>query len=209
MKKRIRKFWGIALVVVLLSTLFVGTAPQASAGTLAFTTAGTPSAIFGQVAAANAAIVKVAPNGDICGVDNTPAPDRIFKSTPGGHSWAAAVIGGLAAADVIVDIAISPNYAADGYVYALVNIAAPLVVRVYQSSNFGATFLQLGGNVGGGGTEVGSSIALDPTFGAGVGQIAVGTYDGGATVAGDVYIWGAPALTWTASLLAQDVTAVA
>ena len=43
MKKIIRKFWGVALVVILLSTLFVGGMVQtASADTLAWSQLNTP-----------------------------------------------------------------------------------------------------------------------------------------------------------------------
>jgi len=210
MKKIIRKFWGVALVVVLLSTLFVGTVPQASAATLAWSTTGASLGLLNQVAASDASIVKIASNGDIFVVDQQANPDRILKSVDGGHTFAAAVIAGLVAGDTITGIAISPYYATDGYVYAAINATGGTVSRVYQSTNAGVSFLQLGGTIGAAATQRISCITLDPTFHSGIGEIMVGTVDvtAGAPY-GDVYIWGAPALTWTAQALAQDITAVA
>jgi len=211
MKKIIRKFWGVGLIVILLSTLFVGAVPVANAATLAYSTAGSPNPFLSnQVAAASdASIVKIAPNGDIFVVDQQANPDRILKSVNGGHSWTAAAGLPAVAADNITDIAISPYYATDGYVYALTIFSTTNSTRVYQSTTGGASFLQLGGNIGVANVEQGTSIALDPTFHSGIGQIMVGTADVGGTTAGDVYIWGAPALTWAAQALAQDITAVA
>jgi hypothetical protein len=129
-------------------------------------------------------MVKVASNGNIFVVDRQPALDRILKSTNGGYTWTAAL--GLPAGAVVADIVLSPTYASDGYIYALVNTAT---CNVFQSSNGGVSFVQLGGNIGAA-TEVGTSIALPPTFSAGVGEIMVGTSDVGVATYGGMYIWG-------------------
>jgi hypothetical protein len=206
MKKIIRKFWGVALIVVLLSTLFIGAVPVVNAGTLAWGAALGPTV----AAASDVNIVKVAPNGDIFAVDNQAAIARLLKSTDGGYTWTAGLITGLVATDLIADVAISPDYTNDKYVYILANSAAAAAVAVYQSADGGATFARYGALIGTAGTHVGTSIALEPTFHAGVGQVMVGAADVGAgTFAGNVYIWTPTAFAWVAQGLAEDITAVA
>jgi len=54
MKKIIKRFWGVALVVVLLSTLLVGTLPQAAAANLSWGYANLPGGTIGPLRATNA-----------------------------------------------------------------------------------------------------------------------------------------------------------
>jgi hypothetical protein len=211
MKKLITKFWGVGLIVILLSTMFVGAVPQASAATLAWSTAGSPNpALSNQIAVADVNIIKVASNGNIFVVDRVAVPSVIWKSTNGGYAFTAAA--GLPAGAVVADLALSPAYASDGYVYAVVNIAG--ACRVYQSANAGVSFVQLGGTIGIAGTDAGTSISIQPEFAAGVGEVMVGTADVAAgTNVGNVYIWGQNgALTWTNQFVGADIpglTAVA
>ena len=91
MKKIIKRFWGVGLIVILLSTMFVGGAvPAVNAATLAWSFAGAPGA-FNQVplVASDVNIIKVASNGNIFVVDNVAATSVIWKSVDGGYSWTA------------------------------------------------------------------------------------------------------------------------
>ena len=82
MKKIIKKFWGVAFVVAMLSTLFVGAVPQASAGALYVSAATLPSSIT-----ANSTEIYQF----VVGYDNTTVyaatSNGPLKSINGGRSW--------------------------------------------------------------------------------------------------------------------------
>jgi hypothetical protein len=139
MKKIFKKFWGVAFVVVLLSTLFVGTIPQASAGVLAFTYANLPGGTIGNLRAANANAITapgvtikdfvVASDGSIYAATNA-AVYGAKKSITGGRTWFPLVTG-LASTDLV---AVAPD---NPLIVAFVDTANK-VVRV--SRDGGASF---------------------------------------------------------------------
>ncbi|MHB8105163.1 MAG: hypothetical protein ACYDG5_06445, partial [Dehalococcoidales bacterium] len=96
MKKIIKKFWGVAFVVVLLSTLLVGAIPQAAAGQLSFTYANLPGGLIGGVAANLQSITSpgttildyaVAQDGLTIYAATTGAVFKQYKSLNAGRSW--------------------------------------------------------------------------------------------------------------------------
>ncbi len=93
MKKIIKRFWGVAFTLVLLSTMLVGAIPQASADTLAWDYANLPGGTIGPLIAAN--------------------PNSIFAPTYWGF------LGGAHASCVVYDYAIASDgktiYAATSY----------------------------------------------------------------------------------------------
>lgn len=188
--KILKKVWGIGLVVVLLASMLLTFAAPVSAGTLLWSVAPIPVATYNQIAAADASVVRVAPNGDIFAVDGQANPDRILKSVNGGTTWTVAVTP-LVAGNVIADLQISPSYASDNTIIAVVNTTA-VTSPVYAivSSNGGATFVQLGGNITATAGEVATSLSVEPTYTNGTGQIAVATSNVGAAVLGAIYTWG-------------------
>jgi len=189
--------------------MFVGAVPVANAAALAWSTQTIPSALTFQIAAGvHPAFVTVASNGDIFAVDT--ATRTVYKSITGGVTWtASAPVGGVTA---IVALQLSPNYATDNRLFVLVS-GPP--VQAYISVNGGITFGQLGGPVATVGTEVGTCMAISPTYNAGSGEIMVGTIDPTVATFGDAYIWGRGGVqTWVALAVGvgantEDVTAVA
>jgi hypothetical protein len=210
MKRIIYKFWGIGLIVILLSSLFVAAATPASASDLAWSNQSIPSAPSNQLAAGiDAAMIKVAPNGDLFAVD--PATAVVYKSS-NGRTWTAstAVQDAAAALASIVDMAISPSYATDSTVFLLANQNTNIApAQVYISTNGGASFAVLGGSIAG---MLGTSIDVAPNYASGVGEVMVGTVDGTGAAGspyGDVYIWGrGGVLNWIAQGIGTDTVTV-
>jgi hypothetical protein len=220
MKKKIIKLWGIGMVVVLMASLLIIGATPASAATLAWSGTGLPGG-FNQVAATDAAIVKVAPNGDIFVVDQQPTTlgagvaDRIYKSTDGGQTWVTGYVAIPAPVEQfpvnyrIVDLVVSPSYATDNTVFVVGNdiVAGPPTAMVFRSINGGLNFLPFGVAIGAG-TEVATCIDIDPNYNNAVGgSVMVGTANGAG--AGDVYVWTTGGFAWIAQGLAEDVYAAA
>ena len=87
MKKIIKKFWGVAFVVVLLSTLFVAAIPQASASTLGYSKATLPRSAVVGITANNTVIYEF-----VVGYDNTTiyaaTSNGALKSVNAGRTWA-------------------------------------------------------------------------------------------------------------------------
>jgi len=230
MKSKIPRIMGVVLAVMLLASVFVCAAP-ASAGSLFWTGVNIPLAATNQLVAANADVGPVAfsPNyatdktvfaavNDVVGLT---AP-IVYRSTDGGYTWIAtsSVLGGGLAGAIVVDLEVSPNYAADRTVFvATADSTAPGASNsfVYRSTDGGATFGQLG-IVTTAGAEVITCMSVSPTYD-GVGEIAVGIGDVRTGVAApattNVQVWGANGvLSWTASGtglvdgIARDVTAI-
>jgi hypothetical protein len=210
------KVWGIGMIVVLLASLLVVGATPAAAGTQAYSAAGVVNPgvapLDNQILNnSDVAILEAAPNGDLFAVDNVANPDTIYKSVDHGRTWVAQTVP-FAAGTAVADIAISPGYETDGTIFALLNTAG--VVTVTRSTNGGATFAPYAPAVGAGGTEIGMSLALEPTYVSGVGGVMVGTADTVGGAYGDVYTWNPVTFAWTshvatAGLAAQDFTSVA
>ena len=212
MKKIIRKFWGVGLVVILLSTLFAGAAPVANAATLAWSVAGTPLGVgftWQLNPGTDVANVTVAPNGDLFAVD-TAALNRVYKSVNGGISWApcAPVLdAGLLPAE-IVDLKVSPSYATDNTVFVLANANAGATPQVYISTNGGLSFSVLGGTLTA--AETGTSLAIAPNYSGGTGEVMAGTTRVAGAAFGNVYIWGRNGVqNWVATAAGWDVSKVA
>src|SRR3972149_6459001 len=94
MKKIIRKFWGVALIVMMLSSLFVASGPP-SAANYAFSNA---AALPGSVATDNTlapagnGFIDVAVSGDVIyAIGLAAGATPLYKSSDGGAPWAAAV----------------------------------------------------------------------------------------------------------------------
>ncbi|MGD0779596.1 MAG: hypothetical protein ABR954_02270 [Dehalococcoidales bacterium] len=90
MKKIIKKFWGVAFVLVMLSTLFVAAIPQASAGVLTFTQENQPNLNVPtkvHITANNTVIYEF-----VVGYDNTTVyaatSNGALKSIDAGRTWA-------------------------------------------------------------------------------------------------------------------------
>jgi len=201
MKNTIKRFWGVALVVILLSTLFVGgTVSSASASTLAWSVQAIPTtssstyqvvtpATYGGFDVAN---VVAASDGTLFAVDSHYG-NKVYKSTTGGVSWtASSTIGSTTTNITIVDLVVSPTFATDSIVLVLANTGAAGVgpAQVYISTNKGTSFAVLGGTCGTTAAEIGTSLAVSPTYTGQVGEILVGTADTGAGAYGKTYIWG-------------------
>ncbi|MBN1692555.1 MAG: hypothetical protein JW845_03265 [Dehalococcoidales bacterium] len=153
MKKIIKKFWGVAFVIVLLSTLLVGAIPQAAAGNFFLgdslntpgnvvfaTTVTAPAPGFGilDVAQSGATIYAV---GDAAGVE------YLYKSTDGGNTWVqiATPAAPLANTALLPSgagitwglVAVAPD---DPNVVVVVNTEPSFADVVYLSMNGGITF---------------------------------------------------------------------
>ncbi|MGD1117908.1 MAG: leucine-rich repeat domain-containing protein [Dehalococcoidales bacterium] len=154
-------------------------------------------------------MVQVASNGDIFALDE--ANSMVFKSTNGGLSWVPSLSLGLAAPNKLVDLAISPSYATDHTVFVLSSgsILPAVAPQVYISASGGAIFAVLGGTIGTAGSDIGTCLAVSPSYAAGNGEVMAGT-EAGAPAYGNVYIWGKDGtLNWGSQNLIADVTSVA
>ena len=214
MKKIIRRFWGIALIVILLSTLFVGgTVQPASADTLAWSQLSTPdttgitnqvvnstgygtSAYVGQLGL-DVANVVVASDGTLFCLDSV-AKNRVYKSVDGGYTWTPSVnlTASTSTNSYLTDIAVSPSYATDQTVFALYKSTNGLngTGQAYISTNGGLNFNVLGGALASGNA---TSIAVAPTYNAGNGEVAVATNNGTNSW---IYFWGRNGvLNWDAA----------
>jgi hypothetical protein len=211
MKKKLTRIWGIGLVIVLMSTLFMA-GGTASGDTLRWSMQPTPMGIgftYQLAPSSDVSFVKVASNGDIFAVDtqaNSGTVNRVFKSADGGLSWtpsAPLTLGGRN----IVDLVISPSYETDGTVLVVASAAGVATSQVYISTNSGASFSVLGGTVAG----LATSIDVAPTYNGG-GEIMVGCTDaaGAPATPGDVYFWSRNGvLNWVGLGILEDITSVA
>jgi len=217
MNKLFRKFWGVGLVVILLSTLFVGVAvPAANAAAPGWSPIPNPDnlSLPGQIVTVmDLSFKTVASDGTIFGVDKRPTSpncNRVYKSTTHGLRWTicGAIANITSYTNGVVDLAVSLSYATDHTLFILA--AAAATSQVYISVNGGINFAVLGGTIAGRAT----CLAVSPTYVAGTGEIMVGTADAtavaGDPVFGTVYIWGTfGVLNWADTNLAADVTSVA
>jgi len=197
---------GISLVAMLLISMLVMAAPV-SAGTLKYSTVTTPSGANNQILASDASFIKVASDGTLFAVDTAPgASDVVYKSTNGGVAWTASAAVGFN----VVDMEVSPNYATDMRVFLLDGSTAG-AVKVFMSTNGGATFNQLGGTITATAGDVGMDLAVAPNYTADSGEIMVAVSNTTGTTYGDVYAWGTNGvLNWVSmGLTTEDVSTVA
>jgi hypothetical protein len=138
MKKIFKKFWGVALVVMLLSTMLVLPATPAAAGSYVFTNTGIlPSAITGVLAPTlGFGFTAVAQAGDVIygTATDTAAVDYLYKSPDGGATWVPCVAAGIAAGTWNL-VAVAPDD-------PVVDTAGP---TVYLSTNGGVSFSNITG----------------------------------------------------------------
>src|SRR4030042_1936191 len=92
MKKIIRKFWGVGIVLILLSTLFVGAIPQAAGGNFALTNSFAQPGIFPTdttlAPAAGFGVLDVAQSGSTIYITGDAAGvEYLYKSADGGVTW--------------------------------------------------------------------------------------------------------------------------
>jgi len=211
--KRLLKIAGIVLTVVLLASLFAFAVPV-SAASLAWSGVGIPLVATNQLFAANPdpGPVAFSPNfatdntifAAVNDIQTALARPLVYRSLDGGYTWIpTSTVLGAAALDIIVDLEVSPNYAADRTVFIATQTPAGGAGTgiVYRSTNGGATFSQLG-VVTLGAAEVITSMSVTPNYD-GVGVIAIGIADTAtatvpATAATCVQLWGANGvLNWT------------
>jgi hypothetical protein len=143
MKKIFKKFWGVALVVMLLSTLLVIPAAPAGAANYAFADSlVTPNSIPGDMtlAAAGNGFIDVAQSGSVIyAIGLAGGANTLYKSADGGATWAVADLGAtLPAGGAWMLIATAPDD--PNYVVVVVNAATD---TVYLSTNGGASFALL------------------------------------------------------------------
>jgi len=145
MKKIITKFWGVAIIVTLLASLFVAATPV-SANDLQYSAETYPNTfIFGTITA-GVQILDMAINGDtvyVANGTNNPAFGvfGLRKSTNGGASFVPVTVaaGGVNAAAVNM-VAVAPDDA--NFIVAIDTASAPDVV--YVSANGGSTWSNIG-----------------------------------------------------------------
>ncbi|MGD0795661.1 MAG: hypothetical protein ABR958_08800 [Dehalococcoidales bacterium] len=160
MKKAIKRFWGVGLIILLLSTMFVSAAP-ASAGIYSWSQDTTqPTAtnlLFAPTQAATFGYTDIAATSDGANIymvaDNTAGgtlPNYLYKSTNGGVSWSKPS-GGTAASPFTAAL---PNATTDNWTFIAVAPDDPNIVvvvdgtvapAVYLSTNGGASFSNLTG----------------------------------------------------------------
>ena len=160
MKRKTKGVFGIALVVLLLASLTVGLAVPAGAdpGTLKFTTLALPQVGpdggYWAYPDSNVGPIATSPDGDtlFAAVDDGGGTWDLMKSTDGGYAWRAT---GFTNTALIVDVAVSPDYADDTTVFAATGD------YVYQSVDGGAHFFKMNQGWGAGAAITDLDVTLD------------------------------------------------
>jgi hypothetical protein len=172
--KKIRKIWGIGLVVVLLVSLF-GLAAPASAGTLAWGAESIPGTTNNILAPVDVKDIAVADDGmTIWAAPGSTKAGYVFKSTDGGESWTAVTESDLTGKNLDL-IAIAPDDS------DMVVAAASDTQNVYITTNAGSTWSSLGTVQelpSGGAAAMLTDLALSATS-AGTNYVAVSGYESG------------------------------
>jgi hypothetical protein len=144
MKKIIKKFWGVALVVMLLSSLLIIPATPAAAGNYAFSDSfALPGSVIDvslTLAPAGNGFIDVAKSGDtMYAIGLAGGANTLYKSSDGGATWAAAVGAGLPAGGNWAYVAVPP----DDPLYVVVIDKTAVPNTVYMSVNGGVSFALL------------------------------------------------------------------
>jgi uncharacterized integral membrane protein len=211
MKKLIVKYWGLVLVVVLLCSLFVASAPASAANYFMFNSFQLPTGLAGDTTLAPTAgfgVVDMAISGSTiyASCTDTIGNDFIYKSTDGGTIWnnlsANASISTVAFAPVATGtwnhIAVAPD---DPNVVVVVD-TQPNPDVVYLTTSGGAIFTALGALTAG---AYVNTVTISPTNGF-TRYITVGGNTGNSaapaqgTALGYLVTWtsGAASPAWTA-----------
>lgn len=183
MKKKIIKLWGVGMIIVLMTSLFLVGATPVAGDDLDWSDVKVPGG-KSQIAATDVAKVTVAPNGDIFVIDSNTATD-IYKSTDGGYTWSKATVSGVT---TLVDLAVSPSYETDGRVFAVGDAAGG--VQAYYSTNSGTSYSAFSVIIDAVGAA--NSIAIAPNYVAGNGEMLVATTT-------DTYKWKDNTMSWAAA----------
>jgi hypothetical protein len=133
MKKAIKRFWGIGLIVVLLASLFAS--PVAvNADDNEWVKQSSPSAMPFYALKANSDVLDIAVYGDGSVVYALANDTRVYKSTNGGVTWSRTNSTALAITPTM--IAVAPDDSS--------RVAVSDGTSVYASVNSGSTFSNLG-----------------------------------------------------------------
>jgi hypothetical protein len=135
MKKIIKKFWGVAFVLVMLSTLFVAAIPQASAGTQDFTKATLPNdaGVSGGITANNTNIYDFVVANDNLTIYAATSNSGL-KSIDGGRHWTNLTAIKIAGTTYVAVAGDDPKYVA---------FLDQTSMNVTLSKDGGATFMAL------------------------------------------------------------------
>jgi hypothetical protein len=217
MKKIIKRFWGVAFVLVLLSTLLVGAVPQAAAmNYLWFNSFATPGSLATDITltpTTGYSILDIAQSGStivVTTTENITNTARLYRSTDGGVTWAQVIPTTAPAAgnwtrvalapddpNIIAIVSTDPNMAHGGAV-----IDRPCVV--WLSKDGGNNFFQLGNLAAGAWIN---DIAIAPKVG-GISRVTVGGNTAAANSANNVAgNNGAYLVTWPLNAVAPTWTA--
>jgi hypothetical protein len=208
MKKAIKRFWGIGLIVIILSSLFVVAAPASGAvysWASDTTQPSTTNGLFSPVNAVTWGITDIASTSDgsviYAVASNTADINYFYKSTNGGVSWTkpaggtasapfTAALPNTSATDQWTFVACAPD---DPNIIAVVDGTAN--PAVYLSTNGGATFSSLGDPAGTTTAMTVTDLAISAISGP-YRYIAVAGVSGGSGV---LYSWsyGAAAPSWS------------
>ena len=126
---------GLALTVMLLSSLFIGAAPV-SAGTVAWSTVSSPG-LSGEVLEVNIDVDFLVMSEDgatMFSYDNTG--QLLRKSTNSGKTWTTTNIGDNLEGNTVTAMAISPDYATDRTLFAVTGLPTT-GFHVYRSADEG------------------------------------------------------------------------
>jgi hypothetical protein len=148
MKSKIKKFWGLGLIVTLLASLAVATVPVSAADPLAWNGEAIPSVGGKLLGPAGVDVCDIAVSSDgatIYAAPGSTANKTLYKSTNGGATWSAINVG-VGAATMDADlVAVAPD---DSNLIAVANrntdddpVAA---CTIYISTNGGASWGTLG-----------------------------------------------------------------
>ena len=154
MKSKIKKFWGLGLIVTLLASLAVAAVPVSAADPLAWNGEAIPTIGGNVLGPAGVDVMDIAVSSDgatIWAAPGNSSNNTVYKSTNGGATWSAVTVTvGPAAMDADL-VAIAPDdsnlvavadrWADDGSVAAC---------TIYISTNGGA----IGGGIGGAGMTI-------------------------------------------------------
>ncbi len=203
MKSIIKRFWGVGLIVIIMSSLLLGAAPV-SAGNYAFsadtTQPTTLNRILSNGTAATTGIFDEAQTADgttMYAINQVSGTSTLFMSTNGGITWTPCVAAGLSGAYDMV--AVAPDSA------SIVVVANSATQTVYLSTTSGAVFSSLGvpSYATANPLLAINDITISPASGPSRYIAVAGNY--GGTGGGAVYVWtyGSAAPAWYNILAAQ------
>jgi len=203
MKKVIKKYWGIGLIVVLVSSLFIAAAPVSAADPLNWEPKiDAPAVIPFSVLAPGTNVVDYDVNGAtmyaVTGVGPGPGTKAVMQSTSGGAMWSD--ISTRMPADIVTAdfVAIAPDdpnvvVVADATPAALTGLSAAITV------NGGTSWTSMGFIQDGSGTNLAGAIngvTISPMVTGGIRFIALYGADAAGLASVFYYNYGAGVGTW-------------